>query len=52
MPRMCDLSQEDRAKIMAAAADMLSEYYRTDPEMQEWQALDSVDFYDLEETMT
>ena len=36
---------------MAAAAETLAEYYRTDPEMQEWQALDSEDFYDLEETM-
>ena len=43
--RMRDLSKEERAKIMAAAADMLSEHYCTDPEIQEWQALDAEDFY-------
>ena len=50
--QMRDLSKEERAKITAAAAGALCEYYCTDPEMQEWQALDSEDFYDLEETMT
>jgi metal-responsive CopG/Arc/MetJ family transcriptional regulator len=44
--RMRDLSKEERAKIMAAAAVSLSEYYHTDPEIQEWQALDTEDFYD------
>jgi len=49
--QMHELSKEERAKVMAAAAETLAEYYRTDPEMQEWQALDSEDFYDLEETI-
>lgn len=34
---------------MAAAAETLSDYYRTDPEMQEWQALETEDFYDAAE---
>lgn len=50
--RMRDLSKEERAKIMAGAAEALSEYYRTDPEVQDWQALDCDDFYDLEATMS
>ncbi len=49
--RMRDLSKDERAKVMAAAALSLSEYYCTDPEMQDWQALDSEDFYDLEAAM-
>ena len=45
--RMRDMSKEERAGIMAAAAEALSDYYRTDPEVQEWQALDAEDFYDI-----
>lgn len=45
--RMRDLPKEERAKIMAAAAESLADYYRTDPEVQEWQALDTEDFYDI-----
>ena len=47
--RMQDMSKAERHKIMAAAADTLAEYYRTDPEIQEWQALDAEDFYDVGE---
>ncbi len=50
--RVRDLSKEERVKIMMAAAEALSVYYRTDPEVQEWQALDCEDFYDLEAAMT
>ena len=32
---------------MTAAAESLAEYYRTDPEIMEWQALDTEDFYDI-----
>ncbi len=28
------------------AAETLAEHYRTNPEIQEWQALDGEDFYD------
>ena len=45
--RMRNMSKEERAKIMTAAAEALTEYYRTDPEVQEWQALDAEDFYDI-----
>ncbi len=45
--RMRDLPKEERAKIMAAAAESLADYYRTNPEVQEWQALDTEDFYDI-----
>ena len=44
--RMRDLSKKERHKVMASAAETLAEYYRTDPEIQEWQALDGEDFYD------
>ncbi len=44
--RMRDMSQSDRKAVMAAAASSLAEYYRTDPEIQEWQALDTEDFFD------
>ena len=45
--RMQDFSKEERRKVMAAAAETLADYYRTDPEMQEWQALDGEDFFDV-----
>ena len=45
--RMQTFSKEERRKTMAAAAETLAEYYRSDPEMQEWQALDTEDFYDV-----
>ena len=44
--RMGNMSQVERRAVMATAAETFSEYYRTDPEVQEWQALDAVDFYD------
>ena len=44
--RMQDLSKKERHKVMASAAETLAEYYRTDPEIQEWQALNGEDFYD------
>jgi Arc/MetJ-type ribon-helix-helix transcriptional regulator len=47
--RMQDFSPKERQKVMAAAAETLSKYYRTDPEIQEWQALDTEDFYDVGE---
>lgn len=47
--QMQDMSKDERHKIMSAAADTLAEYYRTDPEIQEWQALDAEDFYDVGE---
>ena len=43
--RMQTFSREERRKVMSAAAETLSEYYRTDPEIQEWQALETEDFY-------
>lgn len=39
-------TREERQKMMKAAADNLADYYRTDSEMQEWQALDADDFCD------
>ncbi len=39
-------TQEERQKVMKAAADTLADYYRTDPEIQEWQALDVENFCD------
>lgn len=42
--RMQTFSREERQKTMAAAAETLGDYYRTDPEMQEWQALETEDF--------
>jgi Arc/MetJ-type ribon-helix-helix transcriptional regulator len=47
--RMQDFSPQERQKTMAAAAETLSQYYRTDAEIQEWQALDTEDFYDVGE---
>ena len=44
--RMRDMSKAQRREVMARAAEVLAEYYRTDPEIQEWQALDGEDFYD------
>ena len=44
--RTRDMSKEDRRKVMARAAEMLAEHYRTDPEIREWRALDGEDFYD------
>ncbi len=44
--RMRDMSREERRAIMAAAAEASVEYYRTDSEIREWQALDGEDFYD------
>ena len=43
---MRDMSTEERRKVMARAAETLVEHYRTDPEIQEWQALDGEGFYD------
>ena len=40
-------TREELQKVMKAAADTLADYYRTDPEMQEWQALEAEDFYDV-----
>ena len=47
--RMQDLSKEERRTVMASAAETLAEYYCTDPEVQEWQALDGEDFYDTDD---
>lgn len=44
--RMRTLSKEDRQQIMAAAAETMGDYYRSDPEMQEWHTLDGEDFLD------
>ena len=44
--RMQTFSREERRKAMSAAAETLTDYYRTNPEMQEWQALETEDFYD------
>ena len=43
--RMLSFTREERQRVMAAAAETLSQYYRTDPEMQEWQALETEDFH-------
>lgn len=45
--QMRDMSREERWNIMASAAETSAEYYRTDPEILEWQALDGEDFYDI-----
>ena len=45
--RMQDFSKEERRKVMSAAAETLANYYRTDSEILEWQALDAEDFYDV-----
>lgn len=44
--RMRALSKEERQQIMASAAETLGDYYRTDPEMREWHALDGEAFLD------
>ena len=43
--RMRTMYKEERNKVMETAASSMTEYYRTDPEMVEWQALDGEDFY-------
>ena len=48
--RMRTLSKEERQQIMASAAETLGDYYRTDPEILEWHALDGEEF--LEEGLT
>lgn len=45
--RLRDMPKEERQKLMAAAAESAAEYYRTDPEILEWHALDGEDFYDV-----
>ena len=47
--KMRTMTKEDRNKVMKSAAESMAEYYRTDPEIQEWQVLDGEDFYDLGE---
>ncbi len=47
--RMRTMSKEERAKVMETAAESMTEYYRTDPETMEWQALDGEDFHDSSE---
>ena len=42
--RMRALSKEERQIIMASAAETLGDYYRSDPEIQEWHSLDGEDF--------
>lgn len=49
---MQDMSREERRAIVAAAAGTMAEYYRTDPEIREWQALDGEDFYDMSDGTT
>ena len=46
--RMRTLSPEERSKVMAHAAEALASYYRTDPEIQEWQSLETEDFCDID----
>ena len=46
--RMQDLPIRERRKVMATAAEALADYYRTDPEIKEWQALDGEDFCDID----
>ena len=47
--QMQTYSQEERRAVMAAAADTLANYYRTDPEMQEWQALETEECCDTDD---
>ena len=44
--RMRTLSKEERKQIMASAAETMGDYYRSNPEMREWHALDGEDFLD------
>lgn len=44
--QMRTMSKEERQQIMTSAAETLGDYYRTDPEMREWHALDGEDFLD------
>ncbi len=43
--RMRDMTPEQRRKIMRTAAETLADYYRTDPEVLEWLALDTKEIY-------
>lgn len=43
------MSRRERRAVMAAAAEALAEYYRTDSEAREWQAIDGEDFYDMDD---
>lgn len=47
--RMRDLSPEQRRQVMAQAADALSDYYRTDPEIAQFHALDGESVYDVDD---
>ena len=47
--KMRTMTKEDRNKVMKSTAESMAEYYRTDPEIQEWQVLDGENFYDLGE---
>ena len=42
-------SKEERRAVMAKAAEVLADYYRTDPEILEWQALETEGLYDIED---
>jgi len=44
--QMRDMTPEQRREIMRTAAEMLADYYRTDPEVLEWCGLDAEKFYD------
>ena len=44
--RMQTFSREERRKVMSAAAEALVDYYQTDPEILEWQALETEGLYD------
>ena len=39
-------SKEERRAVMTKAAEALADYYRTDPEILEWQVLDTEGFCD------
>jgi hypothetical protein len=45
---MQSLSAPERRAVMSRAAATLANYYRTDPEIAEWQALDGEIVYDFE----
>lgn len=47
--RMRTLSPEERRRAMATAADALANYYRTDPEIADFHALDGEGVYDGDE---
>lgn len=44
--RMRVLTAQERRQVMAQAADALADYYRTDPEIAEFHALDGEGVYD------